>query len=200
MAPGRFVPPLLVIAALLAASCATQPKEPPPDTTPETTAETATEAATTVETTTQTETATTEPASTEPQVFVASQELYDKTFTEVQAVVTSLEKIIADGDYQQWLSSLTAEYVATTGSAEYLAKASNSPILKKNGIVLKTLQDYFKNVVVRSHFQASLSEIQFVDATHVKAVTEIQGTTVILYYLVREDGRWKVGLQPAEGN
>ena len=50
---------------------------------------------------------------------------------------------------------------------------------------------------MRSHLQATLDDIQFLDATHVKAIALVQGTPVILYYLVREDGRWKVGLQQA---
>jgi len=49
-------------------------------------------------------------------------------------------------------------------------------------------------VVVRSRLQATLDDITFVDETHVKAITIIQGTEVILYYLVREDGGWKVGI------
>ena len=70
-------------------------------------------------------------------------------------------------------------------------------MLRKNGIVLKSLRDYFNNVVVRSHLQAVLDDIQFLDETHVKAIALVQGTPVILYYLVRVNGQWKVGLRQA---
>jgi hypothetical protein len=89
------------------------------------------------------------------------------------------------------------DYVASRSSAGFLADASNSGVLKKNGIVLKSLRDYFDNVVVRSHLQATLDDIQFLDETHVKALALVQGTPVILYYLVQENGRWKIGLKQA---
>ena len=130
--------------------------------------------------------------------FVATEELYKKTFNEVQDAIADLTRIIANGDYPQWLAYLTADYVSTTGSKAFLEDASHSGVLKKNGIVLKNLEDYFNNVVVRSRLQAKLEDIKFVDATHVKAITTIQGSPVILYYLVNEEGRWKVGILPNE--
>ena len=114
------------------------------------------------------------------------------------AVIADLTRIIAEGDYPQWLSYLTADYEGKTGSAAFLEEASQAGVLKKNGIVLTSLRDYFNNVVVRSRQQATLEDINFVDETHVKAIARIQGTPVILYYLVREDGRWKVGILPGE--
>jgi hypothetical protein len=134
------------------------------------------------------------------QEFVASEELYRRTFSEVQLVIAALTRIIADGDYDQWVTYLTTDYVRTTSSLEFLAEASNSGVLKKNGIVLRNLRDYFNNVVVRSRLQATLDDITFVDATHVKAITRIQDSPVILYYLVRENGRWKVGILRAGQN
>ena len=134
------------------------------------------------------------------QGFVASQDLYRKTFAEVEVVIAALTRIIADGDYAQWITYLTADYVRTTSSAGFLADASNSGVLKKNGIVLRSLRDYFDHVVVLSRLQAMLDDITFVDATHVKAITRIQDSPVILYYLVREDGRWKVGILHAGQN
>jgi hypothetical protein len=127
--------------------------------------------------------------------FVASDELYRRTFRDVQDVVAAISKIIAAGDYDGWLSYLTSDFVASRSSAEFLTDASNAAVLKKNGIVLKSLKDYFNNVVVRSHLQATLDDIQFTDETHVKALALVQGTPVILYYLVHENGRWKVGLR-----
>ena len=134
------------------------------------------------------------------QEFVASEELYRRTFTEVQVVIAALTRIIADGDYDQWVTYLTVDYVRTTSSPVFLADASNSGVLKKSGIVLRSLRDYFNNVVVRSRLQATLDDITFVDAMHVKAITRIQDSPVILYYLVREDGRWKVGILRAGQN
>ncbi len=181
MNAGGWALLMLLSAALVLASCATTPQkeaqlapqtvEPPPN-------------------------AVTEP--TPPSEFVATEELYNKTFNEVQEVIAELTRIIAEGDYPQWLTYLTTDYVTTTSSPAFLKEASQAGVLRKNGIVLTSLQDYFDNVVVRSRLQAKLEDINFVDETHVKAITRIQGAPVILYYLVQEDGRWKVGILPSE--
>ena len=36
---------------------------------------------------------------------------------------------------------------------------------------------------------------EILDETHVKALALVQGTPVILYYLVHETGGWKIGLK-----
>lgn len=128
------------------------------------------------------------------QEFVVTPELYNRTFDEVQQVIADLTALINAADYDGWKSYLTEEYIARTSDPVFLAKASSSGVLQKSGIVLHSLRDYFENVVVRSRIQASLDDINFVDATHVKALTIVDGRPVILYYLVQEDGRWKVGI------
>jgi hypothetical protein len=171
---------VLLCAAVLVVSCVSQPTQtvqPPPDQAkpkgnPDTTA----------------------PAEGS---FVASDELYRKTFREVQEVVQAITNLVSTGDYDGWLSYLTEDYLASRSSTAFLADASKAPVLKKNGIVLRSLRDYFNNVVVQSHLQATLDDIQFIDETHVKAIALVQGTPVILYYLVSEGGRWKVGLKQA---
>jgi hypothetical protein len=175
---------VLVCAALFASSCATPPaaREPAPTPAP-------VEKPAPVPDTTPT------PTPAPAHEFVASEQLYRITFREVQDVIAAITRIVAAGDYNGWLSYLTADYVKSRGSADFLSDASNAAVLKKNGIVLKSLKDYFDNVVVRSHLQATLDDIQFLDETHVKALALVQGTPVILYYLVNEQGRWKVGLK-----
>ena len=184
-AGGRLLGVLLG-TAVLAAACASPPARPPEEA-PAATAATATQPKT------DTGTATTKPPATGE--FVASEELYLKTFREVQDVIAAITRIIAAGDYDGWKDYLTEEYIQSRSSAGFLADASNAGVLKKNGIVLKSLRDYFDNVVVRSRLQATLDDIQFLDETHVKAIGLVQGTPVILYYLVREDSRWKIGIK-----
>ena len=173
---------VLVCAAVLAASCVSQPARPAP-----LPAEKAQPA----------ENPLPEKGPSTKGGFVASDELYRTTFREVQQVVAAITLLVSAGDYEGWLSYLTADYVDSRSSTEFLADASKAPVLKKNGIVLKSLRDYFNNVVVRSHLQATLDDIQFLDETHVKAIALVQGTPVILYYLMHENGRWKVGLKQA---
>ena len=189
-AGGRLLSVLLG-TAVLAAACASPPARPPKETPVETAAPTTPAQPSTGNGTSTTQTAT---ANTGTGEFVASEELYLRTFREVQDVVAAITRIIAAGDYDGWKGYLTEEYIRSRSSAEFLADASNAAVLKKNQIVLKSLRDYFDNVVVRSRLQATLDDIQFLDETHVKAIGLVQGTPVILYYLVLEDGRWKIGI------
>ena len=126
--------------------------------------------------------------------FVVTPELFNKTFDEVNAVIAELTMLINAQDFDGWRSFLTADYIARTSDPAFLKKASSSGVLQKSGVVLHSLKDYFENVVVRSRTQATLTDINFVDKTHVKAMTVVDGNPVILYYLVQEDGRWKVGI------
>jgi len=128
------------------------------------------------------------------QEFVVTPELYTRTFDEVKVVIADLTSLINAQDYEGWRSYLTNAYIARTSDPKFLDVASHSGVLQKSGIVLRTLRDYFENVVVRSRVQATLTDINFLDETHVKALTIVDGRPVILYYLVREDGRWKVDI------
>ncbi len=140
----------------------------------------------------------TQPSEEQPAAatadFVVTQELYDKTFGEVEDVVEALNRIIAADDYAQWLTYLTPEYIRVTGSPAFLEDASRSPVLSQKGIVLKTLRDYFDDVVVCSRARAGLDSLDFIDARHVKALTKMGKSVVILYYLVRDTDSWKVGM------
>ncbi|HTO21713.1 MAG TPA: hypothetical protein VMQ10_04480 [Spirochaetia bacterium] len=182
-AAGRLLGVLLGTAVL--AACVSPPARPPKET------PASTQAATTQPSTGGTPG--TDSSATSGATYVPTEEQYLKTFGEVQEVIAELTKIIAAGDYDGWTGYLTGEYIESRSSPRFLADASNAPILKKNGIVLRSLRDYFDYVVVRSRLQATLDDIQFLDETHVKAIGAVQGTNVILYYLVHEGGRWKVG-------
>ncbi len=126
--------------------------------------------------------------------FTVPQEIYTQTFSEVEKLIARLNEIIAEKDYDDWLAYLSPGYVETTGSPAYLSEASKSPILQSQKIVLKNLKDYFLHVVVPSRVQAKLSEISFIDKTHVKAISLINGQPVILYWLVWIDSRWMIGV------
>jgi len=50
----------------------------------------------------------------------------------------------------RWEQRLTAAYRERTSSPEYLADVSKSAALKKKGVTLRSLEDYFYEVVVPS--------------------------------------------------
>jgi len=126
--------------------------------------------------------------------FVVTEEVYQRTFEEIEAVIVGLNAIIRAGDFSAWERRLTTAYRERTSSREYLDEVSQSPLLKQSGVTLATLEDYFRKVVVPSRSSVKLDQLAFVDATHVKAITVIQGEAYILYWLVRENGTWNIGI------
>ena len=126
--------------------------------------------------------------------FVVSEEVYNKTFDEVEEFIRNLNEIIRRRDYDTWLTYLSDEYIRRTSDPAYLHEQSETPMLKKNNIELESLEDYFRYVVVPSRSQVTIDDIEFLDENHVKALSTIRGTRGILYLLVRKNGDWKIGV------
>jgi hypothetical protein len=133
-----------------------------------------------------------EPAS--PEQFVVSEEVYSRTFEEIERFIGDLNQIIRNADYESWLTYLSEEYILTTADPAYLKDQSEKPLLKQANIQLADLHDYFVHVVVPSRTQATLDEIEFIDENHVKAIAVLRGTRVILYLLENYEGQWKIGV------
>jgi hypothetical protein len=186
MAGAKYILAALGTAALL--SCASEPVppasvEPPPGAVVSTTG-------------TPGDNGTGEAAgSGEPaEKFVVTEEVYQKTFEEIEGVIGELNAIIRARDFARWERRLTVAYRELASSPAYLAEVSESAALKKNGVVLRSLADYFNQVVVPSRSSVKLDKLAFVDTTHVKAITVIQGEPYILYWLVREGETWNIGI------
>jgi hypothetical protein len=130
----------------------------------------------------------------EPQEFVVSEEVYSRTFEEIGDFIRNLNRIIQDEDFQTWLSYLSEDYIRTTSDPAFLREQSRMPLLKQNNVELASLQDYFRRVVAPSRNQAKLDKIEFLDENHVKAISIVRGTRVVLFLLVREQGSWKIGV------
>jgi hypothetical protein len=127
--------------------------------------------------------------------FVVSEEVYTKTFDEIEEFIRNLNKIIRNEDYDTWMTYLSDEYIARTSDPAYLKQQSQQPMLKKSSISLNSIRDYFVHVVVPSRIQAQLDEIEFIDENEVKAYAMIKNTKALLYLLVREDDMWKIGVR-----
>jgi len=127
--------------------------------------------------------------------FIVTKELYTKTFEEIEETIKRLNKIIKDKDYESWESYLTQDYINKRSDPSFLDKMSSRSILKQNGIKLETLKDYFYYVVVPSRASARLDKIEMIDEKHVKAITIVNNTPIILYWLVKESGQWKIGVR-----
>jgi hypothetical protein len=135
----------------------------------------------------------TEP-STEEQSYSVSQEVYQRTFTEIERTIQELNTIIQQGDFETWTTYLTWEYIDEMSSPENLRKMSDRPILRKYNVKLESLQDYFRFVVVPSRSHVRLDDIVFLNEGRVKAIMEVDGQRIILYQLEKRDDTWKIGI------
>lgn len=131
----------------------------------------------------------------EPEEFTqedVTEELYDQTFTEVEETIAELNEIISNGDFSRWQTYLTDDYRRTYSDSRVLEESSQSAILRRNNITLRTLEDYFRFVVVPSRANVRLDEIVFVDAVTVEAIMEVEGEKYLLYNLTKAGDRWKI--------
>ncbi len=132
--------------------------------------------------------------SSQEKEFVLDKDTYIKTKEDLSKLVETLNGIIERRDYNTWLSYLSKEYYDYYSSPEVLKEQSESPLLKKYGIVLRSLKDYFNYVVVGSRKNVRLDEIKALDKNHIKAYMYVDGTPVIIYELVKINGEWKITL------
>jgi hypothetical protein len=122
-------------------------------------------------------------------------EVKTATFVDVRALIDSLNQIIRRQDYDAWISHLTPEYVDFYSDPLILAKYSEYPIIKRKGIKLQTLKDYFINVVYPSRQNDKVDDIEFVRENLIKAITvSPKGERNILYMLEKHGDAWKIGI------
>ncbi|MBN2628241.1 MAG: hypothetical protein JXA95_16375 [Spirochaetales bacterium] len=126
--------------------------------------------------------------------FEVTQEVYDKTFDEIGALIEQLDGIIARKDYAAWKDNLSRSYIDTYSDGKVLKEKSESPVLQLKGVVLKDIKDYFTYVVVPSRMSLNLEEIEFDDENHVTAWTIFNDNRTKLYQLELINGSWKISI------
>lgn len=128
-----------------------------------------------------------DPASIPPEVKMDAME-------EIKGIIDGLNKIIRHKDYLAWKEYLTADYIDLYSAPEVLAQMSDSSVLKRQDIVLRSLEDYFLYVVYPSRQSVRVDDIEFTSPTQVKAVTVApSGDRQVYYYLEKTDKSWKIG-------
>ncbi len=122
-------------------------------------------------------------------------EMKQATFFDVRALIQGLNSIIQAKDYESWSSALTAEYRDHYSSKETLARISDAPVLKRQGIALRSLQDYFIHVVYPSRQNDRVDDIEFIDANRIRAITiNAKGERLVLYNLEKIGDTWKIAI------
>ena len=133
-------------------------------------------------------------AATEEDEFTVTEEIYTKTFSDIESLIEKLNNIIRRSDFEEWKKYLTPEYMDYYSNQENLRAISETPTLVKYRIVLRSLRDYFNFVVVPSRSDVRLDEISFIDDNNIKAYMQIDEEPVVLYTLVKTGDNWKIGL------
>ncbi len=190
---------LVICLILVAVGCATAPEEPEPDPVviAEPTPDPQPQPDPEPEPTPEPEPLPEPEPEPEPDPVVegpieVSEDLYEQAFGEVEEVIEELNFIISRRQFDRWTTYLTDEYVEYYSSEQVLEELSRNAILAQNNIRLRTLRDYFLNVVVPSRASARLDDLIFYTDTLVEAVTIFRGQSVILYELRKIDGEWKI--------
>lgn len=128
-----------------------------------------------------------DPASISPEVKRDTMEV-------VKSFINEVNQVIRRKDYTTWRGYLTAEYSTFYSAPAVLAEMSESAVLKRQGIKLESLQDYFLYVVYPSRQSVRVDDIEFTSPTQVKAVTVTpSGDRQVYYYLEKVGESWKIG-------
>lgn len=171
----------LLLAALTAMACATKAPEQPPPPEP------------------QPEQAVAEqpspPVSRPFDPSSVSAEAKKATFTDVRAFIEGMNDTIRRKDYDTWYSHLSQEYRDYYSNPSVLLQKSEAPVLKRMGIKLQSLKDYFLYVVYPSRQNDRVDDIEFITEHEVKAITiGPDGERQILYFLEKDGASWKIGI------
>jgi hypothetical protein len=136
-----------------------------------------------------------------------SQEEYDTTIQDIQAMISKLNDIVRAKDFNAWMSFLADASLEKINSREFLEERANDlhrknltnaalrgqDISRIRKINFRGARDYFEYVVVPSHANDHVDEIAFTSQTQVTAYTrDEKGQRLILYDLEHIDGHWKI--------
>ncbi|MDR2738915.1 MAG: hypothetical protein LBB68_03680 [Treponema sp.] len=127
-----------------------------------------------------------------------TQEEFNSTKEEMQALIEEINQVIRAKDYNKWLSYLAEDFIGVINSQNYLIELSQtSEGLKSRNIVLKTPEDYFTHVVVPSRgnvrVDPRLDDIEFLSHNRVKAFTiNARKQRLRLFEFVRIGNNWKI--------
>jgi hypothetical protein len=136
-----------------------------------------------------------------------TQEDFEAAKNEIKDLIQTLNTIVRARNYNRWVNYLTDSYLKMISSPEYLEERSND-LYKKNmndaaksgrdlsrvrKIQLKNPRDYFLYVVVPSHANDRVEDIEYMSRTRVKAYTlDDKNNRLVLYNLEHINGQWMI--------
>jgi len=136
-----------------------------------------------------------------------SQEMFDATKADVQALIQNLNRIIRARNYNEWRTYLADSYFEEISSKAFLDERTDELYKRDLTVatnlgrdprrvqkkILRTPKDYFDNVVVPSRSNDRMDDIDFVSENRVKAYTmDTRGHRLVLYDLELINDKWKI--------
>jgi len=131
------------------------------------------------------------------------QESYDQVFNEVKVFIENLNVVIQSRNYAKWREALSEDRLKEISSPAFLASVSNMNSMKRRGIALKTVNDYFLYVVVPSRANSHVDKIEIMDDNRVKVfymqTRKVEGhaertetVPLLVYELIKDGNSWKI--------
>ncbi len=102
------------------------------------------------------------------------------------------QQLITRGDFDGWRRLLSDGYRDHFDDSRNLERISQYARLRRAGILLETLEDYFDHVVRTSRHGTSVDRVEVIDDRRAIAYATVEGDEFVLYHLVWDDG-WKIG-------
>lgn len=121
-----------------------------------------------------------------------SMDTFMKDKEDVLDTIDKLAEIMKKGDYNRWLSYVSAESKEYWTNPDHLKEIAKR--LPVKGLKISGLRDYFKYIFVPSRTGRRVDEIRYISDTTVKAV-QVKGDHDVVYYTFEKiDGKWLLKL------
>jgi len=133
-----------------------------------------------------------EPVAKDNETYEMGEEEYQETKRDLSKLVEELNQIIANRNYQKWLTYLTTEYKEYYSDPAVLQEYSDAPLMKKYNIKLRSLKDYFNYVVVASRKDVRIDDIKALSENKVRAYMIVNNEPIVVYTLEKVGGQWKI--------
>ncbi|MDP3130284.1 MAG: hypothetical protein Q8N15_02995 [Bacillota bacterium] len=123
-----------------------------------------------------------------------SDELKSATILDVRTFVDTLNSIIRTRNFESWKRNLTKEYIDYYSNSLILATLSESSVLQRMTITLRSLYDYFIYVVYPSRQNVKVDDIEFTSEDRIVVISlNSKGERLVLYELEKNGDSWAIG-------
>lgn len=121
-----------------------------------------------------------------------TKEVFEDDKSKVLHIIDNLDLYMKNYDYNGWYKYVDPESRQYWSMKGNLTKASS--LLKKKGLRLLTLEDYFRFVFIPARTGHTVEEIRYVTEDLVKVVQVEDDTDIVYYTFKKTNDHWKLVL------